>query len=152
MSGRGGASAEDVFTFDGLPFGAQGDGFHMTDNGVVSFQPHLPPPPVYNVKPGEVVEVAPPAHASRFEQDFRSGVSSVEASFRWTAASQPSLHNQSLGLPPQPSRGSAGGPQLPGWAVSGAHAQQLPVAPHHAHPGLSDHVVAIRVRVTILRL
>ena len=88
MSGRGGASAEDVFTVDGLSFGAQGDGFHMTDsNGVVSFEPHLPPPPVYNVKPGEVVEVAPPAHASRFEQDCRSGVSSVEATFRWTAAS-----------------------------------------------------------------
>ena len=139
MSGRCVASAEDVFTVDGLSFGAQGDGFHMTDsNGVVSFEPHLPPPPVYNVKPGEVVEVAPPVHASRFEQDFRSGVSSVEATFRWTSAPQPSPHHQSQGLPQQPSRGSAGGPQLPGLAVSSAHAQQLAAATYHAQPGLYD--------------
>ena len=80
MSGRRVAPEdEEVFSFGGLPFGAQPPDIQMITNGVVSFEPHLPPPRRYDVKFSEVSEVGPPPHVARFEQEFQSAMNSVQA-------------------------------------------------------------------------
>ena len=73
---------DDVFSFGGMPFGAQRPDIQMTADGAVFFEPHLPPPPHYDVKPSEVEEVGPPVHVARFEQEFQAGLSSVQARLR----------------------------------------------------------------------